>query len=74
MDVDLILSLWESPTELARDLGLKPHAVRQWKYRRWIPPEHDFAIVVAARKRGKVVSLETIALIRASATPVSDTS
>jgi len=73
MDVEAILSLWPSQAALARDIGEDPSVVRMWKYRQWIPPEYDFRIVTAGRKRGIIITLESIALIRESARP-ADTS
>lgn len=73
MDVEAVLSLWPSMSELARDLDLDPTVVRMWKRRKWIPADYDYAIVRAGRKRGITIQLETIALIRECARPV-DTS
>ena len=64
MDVDPIIDLWPTMTDMAEDLKIDPATVRKWKARAWIPPKYDFDIVTAARSRGKVISLETIALIR----------
>jgi hypothetical protein len=59
-----IIELWESQVEMARDLGVKPYQVRDWKRRGWIPPEHDLAIIKVARMRNLPVTLEVLALAR----------
>ena len=59
-----IIDLWESQADMARDLGVKPYQVRDWKRRGWIPPEHDIALVKAARMRNLPVTLEVLALAR----------
>ena len=68
MDVEAILGCWDTLAALARDIEEAPETVRMWRYRKWIPPEYDFPIVKAARKRGYVMTLESIALIRECAT------
>jgi hypothetical protein len=59
-----LIGLWPSQAELAQDLGVKPYQVRDWKRRGWIPPEHDIALVRAARIRNLPVTLEVLALAR----------
>lgn len=56
-----VMERWDSPTDLANDIGMSPITVRSWKYRNKIPVEHWPAIVEAAKKRGFVVTADELA-------------
>ena len=65
--MDEIFGHWPSMASLARDIGANPIAVRHWKLRGSMPADYDLLIVKAAEGRGFPVSLEQLALARATA-------
>ncbi len=59
-----VLDLWPSLEDLARDLGKKGGAVRNWRLRNSIPADCWDALVRAAHRRGlSQVTLEALARI-----------
>lgn len=61
-----IINAWESPGQLAEDLGEEPGTVRQWRNRDTLPDRVWKATVEAAERRGIAgVTLEVLADIAA---------
>jgi hypothetical protein len=56
-----VLSLWDGPTALARDIGLPPVVVRQWFLRGRIPAHRWLDVCNAARLAGIELSVERLA-------------
>ena len=61
-----IFALWDTVTQMARDLGESEHTVRAWKRRNSIPGDRDVLIVEHAKRIGKPVTFEELAQIRHS--------
>lgn len=61
-----IIDIWPSRAALARDLGLKPVVVQRWYARNSIPPRYDMRILMAAKGKGKTLSLYDFASARTS--------
>lgn len=48
-----VIALWDTATDLAREIGQKAGTVRQWRNRGAIPPEYWQAVIAAAVRCGK---------------------
>lgn len=63
--VSAILDLWPSDEELAADLDVRGHVVRDWRRRGRIAAKYDLDLIKAARMRNLPLTLEVLALARA---------
>lgn len=52
-----IFQIWESLAQMARELGIEYQTVCKWQQRGRIPPESWDAVIAAALKKGKTVSV-----------------
>ena len=64
--MEQIIALWPRVKTIADDLGLKYTTVHSWVLRKRIPAAYDLALIRAAKKRGKTLTLEQLARARAS--------
>lgn len=55
-----IFGIWPTFTELATDISVKPDTVRKWKKSGRIPQESWQSVIEAARRRGHLVTVESI--------------
>jgi hypothetical protein len=62
--VSAILDLWGSDDDVAADLSVRDHVVRDWRRRGSIPAKYDLALCKAARMRNLPLTLEVLALAR----------
>lgn len=60
-----IFSIWPRLSDMAREIGANPIAVRHWKRRGSIPGEYDVEIVRAAGARGHSLTFQELAEARA---------
>lgn len=58
-EIQDIFRLWNSPTEMARDIGQKPDTVRKWWGER-IPNEHWPAVIHAAARKDVTLTADEI--------------
>ena len=65
--MEQILSMWPTMADLAKDIGKPYSTVAAWKARGKIPADHDYALIEAAEKRGKILTLEKLAQARRGA-------
>ncbi|MAM60836.1 hypothetical protein [Maritimibacter sp. UBA3975] len=63
--MEKIFSIWPSLSDLAKDLGRPYPTVAAWKQRGSIPAKYDIPMIKAAERRGKRLTLETLARARA---------
>ena len=63
-----VISMFGSPSALARAIGASREAVKKWSQRDSIPGEYDIAIVDAAAAAGLAITLADLARGR-SVTP-----
>ena len=60
-----IAHVWPSMADLAADIGKPYSTVAAWKQRGRIPADYDFILIEAAKRRGKTLTLEELAMARA---------
>lgn len=47
-----IIAAYGTPTDLARELGLAPQVVFNWRLRKSVPGKHIMALVSAGQRKG----------------------
>ena len=62
-----VIALWDSPADLAEDVGAKLDAVRKWGERDRIPSEYWQRTIDAASARGKHISAADLARLAVAA-------
>lgn len=66
-----IKHIWPTIKEVADDLGVPYTTAHSWSVRGRIPSDYDLDLILAAKKRGKKLTLEELARARQSL-PQSD--
>lgn len=56
-----IFKIWDPLADMARDLNLPYQTVAKWAQRERIPSESWQAVIEAAKRKGRVVTLEQLA-------------
>lgn len=57
LTLDEVFDLWPTQVEMARDVGVEHQACAKWSQRRRIPPEAFGAVIAAAKRRGRRISV-----------------
>ncbi|WP_366656586.1 carph-isopro domain-containing protein [Fodinicurvata sp. EGI_FJ10296] len=71
----MIINLWPSAADLARDIGVPYQTVAAWRRRNSIPPRHWQSIISAGSRRGVSLTVECLAgaALRRDGKALSDT-
>jgi len=55
--IEQIFDLWPTQVEMAREVGVEWQACAKWSQRKRIPPESWDAVIAAARRKGRRLSV-----------------
>ncbi len=75
--IDQVFGLWKTQPEMAREVGVEWQACAKWSQRKRIPPEAFDAVIAAAKRKGRrvtVAQLHKLNAPRKTARQVSSTS
>ena len=64
--MEQVFRIWPTLAEMAADLGRPYPTVAAWKQRGSIPGRYDLELIAAAKARGKSLTLEDLAVARAT--------
>ena len=58
-----VIAIWDTPHELATQVGVRVEAIRKWHQRDRIPPHYWQRIIEAAQAKGQALSADDLTRI-----------